>query len=477
MDAIKKLVLLSLAVCLSVIVTAASSQGTTLLTQKMLDQAGAVFTVNKNYTAKGAKLYLSNKQKLVFEGGMIDDAELVGNHSTVKASGKTPVFGKKVIISGVWDVKEAHDGWFEYEKGKSFLSNRLIQNMLAFSNDNTFCHLFFEEDRVYYFEHPYKGNAKLGDEFTYHIDKNGKKKRHYGEMYKAEYSFLRIFTIPSNTKITLNNTWQMLPTGLGAYFVFWEYDKQNVTIEGRGAIIGDNKEHLYTTPYAGTKYFGEWGFIFHCFKCKNFVFRGITIRDAFGDCLLFMGSYFKSEKGPRFADGLLVENVKIIGARRNGIAIGARNVVIRNCHFEGCGTKAVKGTPPRCAIDFEPDGIKNHPEIGNQNVLMENCTFKGNYFDVGSYRNNLESYGKIATTIRNCRFTAPLKIQGTCWMRFENCYIPFVWNNKDDRSYLIGSRHMEFIRCEFAQLDTSVLKLASRSFNKYSHCKYNTKKK
>jgi hypothetical protein len=454
--------------------TEASAQGTALLTQKMLDQAGGTFVVKKNYTAKGTKLFLTNKQKLVFEGGMIDDAELVGNHSTVKVSGGKPVFGKKVIISGVWDVKEAHDGWFAYEEGKGFLSNQLIKNMLAFSNDDTFCHLFFEENRVYYFELPYKGNAKLGDTFTYHM-KDGKKKRHYVEVYNDEYAFLRIFTIPSNTKVTIHNTLQMLPTNVGAYFIFWEHGKKNVTIEGKGTIAGDNKEHVFA-PFAGTKFYGQWGFIFRCFKCKNFVFRGITLRDAFGDCLIYQGTHLANDKGPRYADGLLMENVKIIGARRNGIAIGARNVVIRNCHFEDCGIKSVHGSPPRCAIDFEPDGVKKYPEIGNQNVLMEKCTFKNNYYDVGSYRNNLENYGKIATTIKNCRFTAPLKIQGTYWMRFENCYIPFIWNNKDDRSVLLYSKHMEFINCEFGQLDTTVLGLATRYFNKYSNCKYNTKK-
>lgn len=454
--------------------TEASAQGTALLTQKMLDQAGGTFVVKKNYTAKGTKLFLTNKQKLVFEGGMIDDAELVGNHSTVKVSGGKPVFGKKVIISGVWDVKEAHDGWFAYEEGKGFLSNQLIKNLLAFSNDDTFCHLFFEENRVYYFELPYKGNAKLGDTFTYHM-KDGKKKRHYVEVYNDEYAFLRIFTIPSNTKVTIHNTLQMLPTNVGAYFIFWEHGKKNVTIEGKGTIAGDNKEHVFA-PFAGTKFYGQWGFIFRCFKCKNFVFRGITLRDAFGDCLIYQGTHLANDKGPRYADGLLMENVKIIGARRNGIAIGARNVVIRNCHFEDCGIKSVHGSPPRCAIDFEPDGVKKYPEIGNQNVLMEKCTFKNNYYDVGSYRNNLENYGKIATTIKNCRFTAPLKIQGTYWMRFENCYIPFIWNNKDDRSVLLYSKHMEFINCEFGQLDTTVLGLATRYFNKYSNCKYNTKK-
>ena len=173
MSTLKNFFVLCVAVSMCLVTFAASSQGTTLLTQKMLDQAGGTFVVKKCYTAKGAKLYLTNKQKLVFEGGVIDDAELVGNHSLVKVIGEKPVFGKKVVISGIWDVKEAHDGWFAYEKGKDFLSNQLIKNMLAFSNDNTYCHLFFEEDRIYYFELPYRGNAKLGDEFSYHINKEG----------------------------------------------------------------------------------------------------------------------------------------------------------------------------------------------------------------------------------------------------------------------------------------------------------------
>ena len=455
----------------------ACGKSPTVLTQKMLDKAGLTFVIKGDYSANDAILYIGDQQELVFDGGRIDHVILVGRHSKLKVKGKKPVFGKNVIIRGVWDIAEVHDGWFEYEAGKEYVANQLIKNMLAFSNDATFCHLYFEEDRTYYFELPYQGNAKLGDEFSYHINGKGNRKRHYLEVYNDEYSFLRIFTIPSNTTLTLNNTLQMLPTNVGAYFVFWEYGKENVTIEGKGTIAGDNKEHLYTSPYAGSRYFGELGHIFRCFKCKNFVFRGITLRDAFGDCIIFQGSHLPNEYESRFADGLLLENVKIIGARRNGVAIGARNVMIKNCHFEGCGNEAAKGTMPRSAIDFEPDGIKHYPEIGNQNVLMEKCTFKDNYFDIGSYMNNLSDYGQLATTIKDCVFTSPLKIEGTFWMRFENCYIPLVWNSKDDRSVLLYSKHMEFVNCEFGQWDTSIRsKVTTKSTNTYTHCKFNTKK-
>lgn len=454
----------------------ACGKSPTVLTQKMLDKAGLTFVIKGDYTANDAILYIGDQQELVFDGGRIDHVILVGRHSKLKVKDKKLVFGKNVIIKGVWDIEEAHDGWFEYEAGKEYVANQLIKNMLAFSNDATFCHLYFEEDRTYFFELPYRGNAKLGDAFTYHI-KDGKKKRHYNEVFNDEYSFLRIFTIPSNTTLTINNTFQMLPTNVGAYFVFWEYGKENVTIEGKGTIAGDNKEHLYTTPYAGTKYFGEWGILFKCIKCRNFTFKNVTLRDAFGDCIDFAGSCYPLELGNRFSDGLLVDGVKIVGARRNGIALGCRNAVIRNCHFEGCGSSEAKGTPPRSAIDFEIGKVKYYHEVGNQNVIMHNCTFKNNYFDVASYYNTWSGYGQTATTIKNCIFTAPLKIEGTYWMRFENCYIPFVWNSKDDKSVLLYSKYMEFVNCEFGQWDTSIKsKVMTKSTNTYTNCKFNTKK-
>lgn len=476
MDSIKKKLLLCIVFCAVVGTMTAYGKKAYKLTQSMLDNAKGSFVVKKDYSAFDAVLYLPEHLELIFNGGSIDNAELVGNHSSLRVKGKKPVFGKNIRISGVWDVEEVHDGWFEFEKGRDFISNQIINNLLAFSNDSTFCHLFFVEDRVYYFELPYKENTRLGEGLSSYIGKDGKKKLRYSELYNDAHSFLRIFTIPSNTHVTLNSTLQMLPTHHGAYFVFWEYGKENVTIEGSGIIAGDNKEHLYTLTFSGKQYYGEWGIVFQCFKCKNFIFRDITIRDAFGDGILFQGSYLKNEKSVRYADGLLVENVNIIGARRNGIAIGARNVIIRNCHFEGCGTEQANGTLPRSAIDFEPDGIKSYPEIGNQNVLMENCTFKDNYRDITSVRNNLEKYGQTATTIRNCVFTNPLRLVATYWLRFENCYISSFANKNDDRSVLKGCKNITFENCKFGKWDAGIPKKTTKNNNSYINCKFNTAK-
>ena len=478
MDSIRKKLLLCLVFCAMLGTITAYGKKPILLTQSMLDKAKGSFVIKQDYTASGAILYLPEQLKLVFDGGKIDHAELMGNHSTLQVKGKKPVFGKDIRISGVWDVEEVHDGWFEFEKGRDFISNQIINNMLAFSNDSTFCHLFFEEKRVYYFELPYKGKVKIGEKIGYHME-NGEKKRHYNDMYYDSYAFLRIFTIPSNTKVTLNNTLQMLPTNQGAYFVFWEWGKENVTIEGTGTIAGDNKEHLYTLPFIGKKYFGEWGHLFRCFKCRNFVFRGITVRDAFGDCIIYQGSHLKydNENRPRYADGLLIENVSIIGARRNGIAVGARNVIIRNCHFEGCGNEAAKGTPPCAAIDFEADGLRSYHEIGNRNVLMENCTFKSNCHDVSSCLNCWWDYGKTATTIRNCVFTNPLRLKYTYWIRFENCYIPQLYIKDIDYSGMLDCKYLVFENCKFGQWKGVIPAKKTKDKNSFLNCKFNKKRK
>ena len=444
-----------------------------VLTQEMLDRGGNTFVVRKNYGLDGKTLTLRPGQTLVFAGGGLDKGEIVGDHSGIRMNQSRPAFGVDLVISGVWDVAEVHDGWFSFDPSPEFVSNRIIGNLLAFSNDETPCHIFFEEDRTYYFELPYKGRADIGEMVTFRMV-DGAKKRNYMDILNSDYDYLRIFTIPSNTHLTVKNRIKMLPTKVGAYFVFWEYGKSNITVDGGGTISGDNDWHRYEKAFAGSKYYGEWGQIFCCFRCHDFIFRDITLTDAFGDCILYMGSDRSWEKGEKWASGLTLERVNILRARRNGVSVGARDVVIRNCRFESCGNASVKGTSPRSGIDFEPDGITKYSEIGNQNVLMENCTFKDNYYDVGSFRNNLDAYGKIATTIRNCHFYSPLKIEGTNWMRFENCYIPFLHNSKYKTSRLLYSYHMEFINCEFGELDDVSVNRAKALANKFVNCKFNT---
>ena len=451
----------------------AVGQITGVLTQEMLNTAGDVFFVRGDMTLAGATVTVPEGKTLVFAGGTLDSGELVGTGTYLQMLQARNAFGLNLVISGTWNVPEVHDGWFVFDDAPSFISNQLIKNILAFSNDATPCHIIFEEDRKYFFELPYKGRADLANLVSTTVI-DGQKKHVYSELDSDKFAYLRIFTIPSNTHLTVNNTLKMLPTNQGAYYVFWEYGKENVIVDGTGTIAGDNDWHRYDSPFLGKSYYGEWGQIFRCMRCKDFTFRDITISDSFGDCIIYNGSYYPDEQNQRWASNLTMERVKILRARRNGVALGARNVKISNCHFEGCGTSEVKGTAPRSAVDFEPDKITTYPAIGNRKVVMEDCTFVNNYYDIASSLNNLPGYGVMATTVRNCRLSRSLKISATYWMRFENCYIPRMYKKSDGSKYY--SKHIEFVNCEFGEDSETVQGHFSKETNKFTNCKFNSAK-
>ncbi len=444
------------------------------LTQEMIQKSSGEFVVAQNYSLKGETIRLPNNFKLVFEGGSLENGEIEGNNSYVVFKDNKPGFRKDIRIKGSWLNHDVYDSWFEFDESPQYIANRLIENVLSLTCDDVFCHIHFNEPRTYYYELPYKGPTDLGERISYEM-KDGKKIRHWHELYDDRFSFLRIFTIPSNTHLTINSRLQMIPTNQGAYFVFWEYGKQNVTIDGKGVVSGDALNHRYETPFKGpnSNYFGELGMLLHCMKCKNFNIRDVTFENAFGDAVTFYGSFKSNEKGERFADGFHMENVKIVNARRNGLTLGSRNVIIRNCHFEGCGSEKVKGTPPRSAIDLEPDNIKVYPEIGNENVLIENCTFNSNFRDLASYMNNLSKYGKVATKIVECKFSSTVHLQATYWIVFENCIIPRLSNSYNNLSCSQNCRHLQYKNCEFGLIEKSELSLAKINRNSFIDCKYN----
>lgn len=443
-----------------------------ILTQEMINMAGRNFIISENYSLEGKILRLPPHMKLIFEGGFIDNGTIQGDNTVIEGRVDNEIFGLKLIISGTWNVQNIYDTWFKFDSSKDFISNQIISNVLALANDDVKNHVYFRAPRTYYFELPYKGPANLGDKVSFTVT-DGLKKANYKDLYTDTFDFLRIFTIPSNTEMTVNNVLQMLPTNQGAYFIFWEYGKQNVTVNGNGSINGDALSHIFETPMRQkTNYYGEWGMIFMCIKCNNFVFKNISLANSFGDCLFYRGAHELAEKGDRRARNLSVENVRFFNARRNGLALGVTNAYISNCHFQGCGTEKVNGTLPKSAVDFEPDEIINYPEIGNENVVMENCSFFDNFKDLSSSRNNLTAYGKIATTIRNCVFHTPIKITWAPWIRFENCIIPsFVAAQGKAISDVDPIKYVEFINCNIGELPKLVE--TAKYHNTFSNCLVN----
>ena len=154
---------------------------------------------------------------------------------------------------------------------------------------------------------------------------------------------------------------------------------------------------------------------------------------------------------------MIIENVKIKYARRNGVVIGAQNVVIQNTLFEGCGIDSIRGTAPRAAIDFEPDGVRTYPETGNDSVYMRNCIFINNKYDVSSTFNNLENFNKVATHISNCEFTAPLRLNTTNWIEFNNCVISDITNYQNKITEKTPIKHITFKNCIIKKMPSILL--------------------
>lgn len=420
-----------------------------LLEQANINKPNTVYVVRYDFCLDGATITLPKNSTLKFEGGSIDNGTIVGNNSCIISDIDKTILGKDLVIEGTWNIEHIYDKWFAFDSSADFLSNQIITNILALSNDNVYNTIHFDADRTYYFENTYKGKTNLGDDV----------RPNYWLLNTPDYDFLRIFTgFTSNTHLIVNNTIQMLPTNQGAYFIFHIENKENITISGTGAINGDAKDHLYTDPFAGTDYYGEWGHVLNFRSCNNVVVRDITIGYAFGDGIA-LGNAAYNNNGVKEA-GLATKNVtidavKVLYARRNGISLGGNNYTITNVYFEGNGSDTIKGTAPMAAIDFENDYIDIEPSGLCTNVSMNNCKFKDNKYDVSStIRDDLYEVprGELVN-ISDCNFTSPLRLNRTNGLTFSNCHIVGITNVDNSIAAWYVSKDLVFNNCVFDELN------------------------
>lgn len=417
--------------------------------QNKFNKPNTIYKVTKDLDLNHCVLTIPEGCTLQFDGGTISNGSLSGNFTKIITDSSTVIFGQQIHIEGSWDIADIYDEWFWFDTDPSYISNDTIKNILALSNDSINNTIHFDANRTYYFELPYKGRANLGDDV----------RPDYWKLNTPDYDFLRIFTgVTSNTHLIVNNTLQMLPTNQGAYFVFQIENKENITISGTGAINGDAKDHLYTDPFAGTDYYGEWGHVLNFKSCNNVVVRDITIGYAFGDGIA-LGNTAYNNNGVKEA-GLATKNVtidavKVLYARRNGISLGGNNYTITNVYFEGNGSDTIRGTAPMAAIDFENDYADIEPSGLCTNVSMNNCKFKDNKYDVSStIRDDLYEVprGELVN-ISDCNFTSPLRLNRTNGLTFSNCHIVGITNVDNSIAAWYVSKDLVFNNCVFDELN------------------------
>lgn len=438
-----------------------------ILTQSMINMPNNVYKIRYDFDLNGATINLPANSVLQFVGGSIKNGTLNGNNTVIEADSNAVIFDS-VVIEGTWNIEHIYDSWFAFNTSPSYISNQIITNILALSNDDVYNTIHFDADRTYYFELPYKGKTNLGDDV----------RPDYWKLSTEEYSFLRIFTnFTSNTHLIVNNTIQMLPTNQGAYFIFHIEGKSNIEVSGTGTINADAKNHLYTDPFAGTNYYGEWGHIFNFRSCDNIVIRDITVGYAFGDALAFSNIAYNNNgvkaAGPA-TKNVLIDGVKVLYARRNGIALGGNNYTITNVYFEGCGSDEIKGTAPMAGIDFENDYTEVEPSGVCSNVSMSSCKFKNNKYDVSStIRDDLGPVprGQLVT-ISDCNFTSPLRLNRTNGLTFNNCHIVGISNHDNSISPWFASKDLVFNSCVFDELNPYLVISAEEQNKKFINPTY-----
>ncbi|WEY17523.1 hypothetical protein [Kolpuevirus frurule] len=419
-----------------------------ILTQSMINMPNNVYKIRYDFDLNGATINLPANSVLQFVGGSIKNGTLNGNNTVIKADSNAVIFDS-VVIEGTWNVEHIYDSWFAFNTSPSYISNQIITNILALSNDDVYNTIHFDADRTYYFELPYKGRANFGDDV----------RPNYWKLNTEEYAFLRIFTgVTSNTHLIFNNTLQMIPTNQGAYFIFHIESKENIQISGTGTINGDAKDHLYTDPFAGNNYYGEWGHVLNFRSCNDVIIRDITVGYAFGDGIS-LGNASYNNNGTKAAGlatkNVTVDGVKVLYARRNGISLGGNNYSITNVYFEGNGSDTIRGTAPMAAIDFENDYVDIEPSGLCKNVSMSNCKFKDNKYDVSStIRDDLYEVprGELVN-ISDCNFTSPLRLNRTNGLTFSNCHIVGITNVDNSVAAWYSSKDLIFSNCIFDELN------------------------
>lgn len=436
--------------------------------QNKFNKPNTIYKVTKDLDLNHCVLTIPEGCTLQFDGGTISNGSLSGNFTKIITDSSTVIFGQQIHIEGSWDIADIYDEWFWFDTDPSYISNDTIKNILALSNDSINNTIHFDANRTYYFELPYKGRANLGDDV----------RPDYWKLNTPDYDFLRIFTgVTSNTHLIVNNTLQMLPTNQGAYFIFQIENKENITISGTGAINGDAKDHLYTDPFAGETYYGEWGHIFNIRSCSNIVIKDLTLGYAFGDAI-GLSNRAINNNGVKAADvatkDVVIDGVKVLYARRNGIALGGNNYTITNVYFEGCGSDSIKATAPKAAIDFENDFTEVEPSGICTNVVMSNCKFKDNAYDVSStIRWDL---GEVPTgqlvTINGCNFTAPLRLNKSRGLTFNDCHIVGISNHDNSIGPWTVSEEWIFNNCNFDELNPYLVFSANDYKHQFNNCTY-----
>ncbi len=310
--------------------------------------------VTRDVDLKGGVCKLPKDYALIVKRGIIRNGTLVGNNSRIKYNGA--IFDN-INISGEWNVPTIKTSMFV-----NLNSINALKKIFALSNPNVKNKIIIEEG-----------------------------------FYKVEvtYDWEACLRVGSNTELIIDGDIFLQPNNLKGYRIVL-INGENVSLQGKGKIIGDRMNHL------GQE--GEWGMGIHISGANNVSVGGITIQDCWGDCIYVDNKTKNTE----------INKCRIVRGRRQGISvISAKDVVIRNCSILD-----VSGTSPEFAIDIEPNEGDSVDNVLIEQVKIQNC--KGGILSYGGAKK--ASIGSIV--VRNSRIysskKAAIELRNAKFVNVEN---------------------------------------------------------
>lgn len=294
-----------------------------------LKYANTTYVIDESLNLKGRILQLPKNSILDFSsGGKINNGEIVGNNSIIKANAK--LIFENIKIGGTWENTEVYSQWFQLSESQ-VSNDGVFSNLMQLCTGNKLTHFYMQ-----------KG--------TYYV--------------AAVYRSAPIW-VPSNVYWHNEATIKMLPTDMDRYNIVYLQKSNNVTIDG-GAFIGDVESHKDKT--------GEWGHGIKCGGASNVVIKNVTCSYCWGDGIDLIEGLDENKKPTLNCNRITIDNVKCFYNRRQGISIeAASNVKITNSEFAYTGFP--KYTSPGAGLDIEP-WTDNKDKVWN--ITIVNCRFHDN---------------------------------------------------------------------------------------------------
>lgn len=306
--------------------------------QNKFKKEGVIYKITKDYDLNGCVLTIPDNCTLQFEGGTITNGSINLNYCNIDSTRNSII--NNCILKGYLNKQTVYSDWFYLDSDDC---TDTLSNIFKIS----------------------KGCKLILNEGTYNVSV----KNLVGSDY-ADPINISILQPQSNSHIIINGTINLISTNRTHYNIIGIVDKDNVTIEGIGEIIGDLQTHTGTT--------GEWGHGILVSGSRNVNVRDLKVSYCWGDglsvsyaekILTDSGLIDSSYTPPK---SINITNIKSSFNRRLGISIiNGDGIILENSVTEGNGT--INGTSPKAGLDIEPN-----PNQSVNNVIVNGCLFYDN---------------------------------------------------------------------------------------------------